>query len=1351
MPAEQLDLEVAVEGFRRFMSQMGSMDGAIDKTGGRWEGLSRIAGGVTRSMQTIGTIGIGAVVGAAGLAAGAVGGLTLALGKLAMEAAPVEGLRGAFAGLTEEMGMGSDAMMAALRGGSEGMISQRDLMESFNKAAALVGNDFAEMLPDAMGYMGKVAAATGQDFGFMLDSLVTGVGRLSPMILDNLAIQVSLEEATARAAEMFGVEEEALTKTQQQAGMMNVVLEKLEANTAALPEVAGTAAAGIAGMKARIQDTKDTIGIAFLPVLGTMLDMLGKMADEYLPIVIDAVEGLSEILSALIEYFRAVVEDGDMLNDWLTHLPESIQPIIQTIGGLITAFQLFQEGVLGRDFPWEDIFPPKVAELAYQISNAVWEIIDTAGPFIKTVTDWVKENVKLEDILIALGIAIGTVVIPIIVTLISTIAPIIAVFAGVVLAIGALRRAWETNFLGIRDKTEVVIEFVKTFIQDALVAIQAFWTEHGDDIIATVEELWETVKEGVATAIEIVKETVETVLATIKVFWDEHGDDILASIEAAWEAIKTGVELAINFVRTTIETVAARIKTFWDEHGDAIITIITTAWETIKTGVELAINFVRTTIETVAAAIQLFWSEHGDTILATITEAWENIKIVIERAITIVGNIIDAISLAIAGDWKGFGKKLREAWDTVWETIKETVTNAKDKLFETIETIIDTIKAFFTETDWEEVAKSIIDGIVTGLENGWEAITNAARALAQAALDAAKGFLGIDSPSSIFTEVGENIGQGLIAGIQSIAPEVEASITALFEGATDLLAFGKGIGGVGGAFAKRFERTQLDPLSKSIKLLNQEIEDLEKLEEAARAARAEVGPLRDELAALMATEERGEAAGGEAEIRLLDIEEVTAAGKAAVEERDKLMKEEVELVRETAAEEEIIQEQIIEGRIKLLEDEKAAIKEAAAEEKLARTWALQERIKLLGDEKAAIREAVAEEVEIIKEAAAEEKLTRKWSLEDYLRLLGEKKAAIKQAVTDELITQEEGAAQIAVFDQTIIDRKRAAQLAELAAKQAVQDRIDIIGTERTKQIELIDKEIAQARQIAQATELAERQALQDSIDLIADEAQATSQAARLAEIAAQEAIQDRIDLIGEQAQAVNETAKAAIEERIDLLAEELNVLRETAAEGGSVGGRIELLEEEIKLLEQVRDLDWIQESTLTRLETQRAEALKEEAQLQKVLLNLERQRQDLAFLEQQVKLLDIIKEYGLDAADILGGMELGINASTERLIHAMTAAMSEIIESVEEELQIGSPSMRFAEIGSQMMAGLSQSIAAQTPNIQAQIQAAVLPPNATTTSGNNFFDQRQYNLTTQSTTRPGGLAMEFAAIEMVSR
>lgn len=183
--------------------------GVFKKTGLSLEGLAKAGGIAVASLAAVAT-GIGA-----------------AAYSLAKDAAPVEGIQNAFNGLAADVEGGSGAMLAALKESSLGMIEQTDLMKSYNSAAQLVSKDFANQLPDAMKYLTKVSAATGTDMNYMLDSIVKGVGRLSPMILDNLGIQVDLTMATDRAAEMYGVAADALSKEQIQAGMMNVVLEKL--------------------------------------------------------------------------------------------------------------------------------------------------------------------------------------------------------------------------------------------------------------------------------------------------------------------------------------------------------------------------------------------------------------------------------------------------------------------------------------------------------------------------------------------------------------------------------------------------------------------------------------------------------------------------------------------------------------------------------------------------------------------------------------------------------------------------------------------------------------------------------------------------------------------------------------------------------------------------------------------------------------------------------------------------------------------------------------------------------------------------------------------------------------------
>lgn len=96
---------------------------------------------------------------------------------------------------------------------------------------------------------------------------------------------------------------------------------------------------------------------------------------------------------------------------------------------------------------------------------------------------------------------------------------------------------------------------------------------------------------------------------------------------------------------------------------------------------------------------------------------------------------------------------------------------------------------------------------------------------------------------------------------------------------------------------------------------------------------------------------------------------------------------------------------------------------------------------------------------------------------------------------------------------------------------------------------------------------------------------------------------------------------------------------------------------------------WLQMmEELERLEAERAEAGEEYRRQQEKIFELQKQQENLQFLQQQVKLLDLIAEHGLDAEQILGDMDLGVNASLESIVEAMSRATQAIIEQTEQEL-----------------------------------------------------------------------------------
>lgn len=322
------------------------------------QSLSRTAGGASKAIAGMGkAVAAGAAVGAA-----AIVGLGAAVLKLASDAEPVAGVRDAFAGLTKEITGGSSAMLAALVESSNGVISNTALMTSFNKAAQLVGISFAETLPDAMGPLGKVAAATGQDMGFLLDSLVTGVGRLSPMILDNLGIQVDLTKAYEDYALSIGKTTDELTKTEQQAALTAQVMQKLGENTANMPDAAPT----FAQLKTALTNLKDEIGVQLLPVVQPMIEKFAQFARDVLPVV-------AQWLGTNIPIAAAAMADF-----WTG----TLQPAIEAVWGWLSTvlIPLLRDEVV----PWLQVYVP----IAIQALSDFWT--DVLQPAVTEVWNWLS-------------------------------------------------------------------------------------------------------------------------------------------------------------------------------------------------------------------------------------------------------------------------------------------------------------------------------------------------------------------------------------------------------------------------------------------------------------------------------------------------------------------------------------------------------------------------------------------------------------------------------------------------------------------------------------------------------------------------------------------------------------------------------------------------------------------------------------------------------------------------------------------------------------------------------------------------------------------------------------------------
>ena len=141
-------------------------------------------------------------------------------------------------------------MLATLRNASQGTISDYDLMLSANRAMMLG----VAQNSDEMTKLLEVAMRRGQAMGLStqqaFNDIVTGIGRASPMILDNLGIVINATETYEAYARSIGVAADTLTKAQQTRALVQAVTatatgEGVDMGSTAAPAQLTTAVANL--------------------------------------------------------------------------------------------------------------------------------------------------------------------------------------------------------------------------------------------------------------------------------------------------------------------------------------------------------------------------------------------------------------------------------------------------------------------------------------------------------------------------------------------------------------------------------------------------------------------------------------------------------------------------------------------------------------------------------------------------------------------------------------------------------------------------------------------------------------------------------------------------------------------------------------------------------------------------------------------------------------------------------------------------------------------------------------------------------------------------------------------------
>ena len=241
---------------RKVKMNLGDLEKSSGDLGESVGGLGDIFG------STLGKIGAG--IGAA-FAVERMASTAFELGKVG---AAAERTQASFEQMAAGVGSSGDAMLAAMRTATAGTVGNSELMLAANRAIMLGVADNADEMARLMAAAIERGRALGVSASQAVSDVITGIGRMSPQILDNLGI-VGATKAIDDYAKSLGKTSEQLTDVERKQALVNVVLAG-----ASGPAVVDDAAASFERMDAAIQNAKEALGILFSPAIAAIADQI---------------------------------------------------------------------------------------------------------------------------------------------------------------------------------------------------------------------------------------------------------------------------------------------------------------------------------------------------------------------------------------------------------------------------------------------------------------------------------------------------------------------------------------------------------------------------------------------------------------------------------------------------------------------------------------------------------------------------------------------------------------------------------------------------------------------------------------------------------------------------------------------------------------------------------------------------------------------------------------------------------------------------------------------------------------------------------------------------------------------
>jgi phage-related protein len=247
----------------------------------------------------------------------------------------------------------------------------------------------------------------------------------------------------------------------------------------------------------------------------------------------------------------------------------------------------------------------------------------------------------------------------------------------------------------------------------------------------------------------------------------------LPGLMAKFDTFDTTVVPALLGFATTVGNVVDAVSGFFRTLGGAVDVSGTGRFAFLKEWIDTNLPLVQQLIETILSNIESFWEHNGRAIVTLVQNSFDTVFTVIDVVLKTVLDLVTLVLQLLNGDFEAAGVTLVNIVTRIWDGVTDIFGNA-----------LENVQALVLGIDWAWLGMQMIRGIANGVSGAAQFLASAATEAAQRAFDAAKGWLGIQSPSKrAADEIGkpfsEGIGVGITQQLGRVAQDVQIGLNGL--------------------------------------------------------------------------------------------------------------------------------------------------------------------------------------------------------------------------------------------------------------------------------------------------------------------------------------------------------------------------------------------------------------------------------------------------------------------------------------------------------------------------------------------------------------------------------------------